>query len=107
MKIKQPAHPGHESKLAYCGNVLIENRNRLVVDTELVLCSCTAERDAALEMAERIEGDQRVTLGADKGYDTRGLVRDLRLRRPTTQTAFVQCPYSGRASARCSLRSST
>jgi transposase len=29
---------GHESKLAYCGNVLIENRNGLVVDTELSLC---------------------------------------------------------------------
>src|SRR6202451_3629181 len=27
---------GHESKLAYCGNVMIENRNGLVVDTELV-----------------------------------------------------------------------
>jgi len=26
---------GHESKLAYCGNVMIENRNGLVVDTEL------------------------------------------------------------------------
>jgi hypothetical protein len=38
---------GHELKLAYCGNVLIENRNGLVVDTELVLCSGTAERDAA------------------------------------------------------------
>ena len=38
---------GHESKLAYCGNVLIENRNGLVVDTELVLCSGKAERDAA------------------------------------------------------------
>jgi hypothetical protein len=42
---------GHESKLAYCGNVLIENRNGLVVDTELVLCSGKAEREAALEMA--------------------------------------------------------
>jgi hypothetical protein len=52
---------GHESKLAYCGNVLIENRNGLVVDTELVRCSGMAERDAALHMAERIAGDQRVT----------------------------------------------
>ena len=34
---------GHESKLAYCGSVLIENRNGLGVDTELVLCSGTAE----------------------------------------------------------------
>src|SRR6202046_1597255 len=50
---------GHESKLAYCGNVLIENRNGLVVDTELVLCSGKAEREAALEMAGRVAGAQR------------------------------------------------
>ena len=35
---------GHEAKLAYCGNVLIENRNGLVVDTELVACGGTAEQ---------------------------------------------------------------
>jgi len=74
---------GHESKLAYCGNVLIENRNGLVVDTELVICSGMAERDAALQMAERIDGDQRVTVGADKGYDTRGFVREMRDRNAT------------------------
>ena len=73
----------HESKLAYCANVLIENRNGLVVDTELVQCSGTAERDAALRMAERIEGENRVTMGADKGYDTRGFVRDLGDRKVT------------------------
>jgi IS5 family transposase len=74
---------GHESQLAYCGNVLIENRNGLVVDTEVMMCSGTAERHAALLMAERIEGDQRVTVGADKGYDTHGFVRDLRQRNVT------------------------
>src|ERR1700683_1722536 len=74
---------GHESKLAYCGNVLMENRNGLVVDTELVLCSGTAEREAALEMAGRIDGDQRVTVGADKGYDTRGFVQEMRDRNVT------------------------
>ena len=74
---------GHESKLAYCGNVLIENRNGLVVDTELVPCSGTAERDAAVQMAERIEGDHRVTVGADKGYDTRGWVGEMRDRNVT------------------------
>lgn len=68
----------HEAKLAYCGNVLIENRNGLVVDTELRLCSGTAERDAAMLMAERIEGRGRVTLGADKGYDTRDFVKEMR-----------------------------
>jgi transposase len=74
---------GHESQLAYCGNVLIENRNGLVVDTELVLCSGTAEREAALQMAERIGGDQRVTVGGDKGYDTRGFVQEMRDRNVT------------------------
>jgi transposase len=69
---------GHESKLAYCGNVLMENRNGLVVDTELLQCNGTAERDAAMLMAERVDGDRRVTLGADKGYDTRELVKELR-----------------------------
>jgi hypothetical protein len=74
---------GHESKLAYCGNVLIENRNGLVVDTARGMASGTAERDAAVEMAGRIESEKRVTVGADKGYDTRGLVRDLRERNVT------------------------
>jgi len=69
---------GHEAKLAYCGNVLIENRNGLVVDTELRQCSGTAERDAAMLMAERIEGDERVTLAADKGYDTKDFVKEMR-----------------------------
>lgn len=69
---------GHEAKLAYCGNVLIENRNGLVVDTELRQCSGTAERDAATLMAERIEGTDRVTLAADKGYDTKDFVKEMR-----------------------------
>jgi transposase len=69
---------GHESKLAYCGNVLIENRNGLVVDTELMQCNGTAERDAAMLMADRLVGTQRVTLGADKGYDTKDFVKEVR-----------------------------
>src|ERR1700676_3212 len=69
---------GHEAKLAYCGNAMIENRNGLVVDTELVQCSGTAERDAALLMAERIKGFERVTMAADKGYDTKDFVKEMR-----------------------------
>jgi transposase len=69
---------GHEAKLAYCGNVMIENRNGLVVDTELLQCNGTAERDAAMMMAERVEGFERITLGADKGYDTKDFVSEMR-----------------------------
>jgi transposase len=74
---------GHESKLAYCANVLIENRNGLVVDTELTIWSGTAERDAAVAMVERIECAKRVTVGADKGYDTHGWVQQMRARKVT------------------------
>ena len=81
---------GHESKLAYCGNVLIENRKGLVVDTVLKMASGTAERDAAVEMAERIEGEKRVTVGADKGYDTRGFVREMRERNVTPRVGEHQ-----------------
>jgi hypothetical protein len=69
---------GHEARLAFCANVLIENRHGMVVDTEVMRCSGTAEREAARRMAERLPGERRVTLGADKAYDTQGMVRDLR-----------------------------
>src|SRR5436305_13172280 len=69
---------GHESKLAYCGNVLIENRNGLVVDAELLQANGTAGRDAALLTAERIAGSRRVPVAADKDYDTKEFVREVR-----------------------------
>ena len=69
---------GHEAKLAYCGNVMIENRNGLVVDTELLQCNGTAERDAAMLMVERLDGSERATLAADKGYDTKDFVSEMR-----------------------------
>ncbi|MBA3916699.1 MAG: IS5 family transposase [Acidobacteriales bacterium] len=69
---------GHEARMAYCGNVIIENRHGLVVDTELLQCNGTAERDAAMLMAERLEGAERVTIAADKGYDTKEFVQEMR-----------------------------
>jgi IS5 family transposase len=78
---------GHEAKLAYCGNLMIENRHGLVVDTELLQCNGTAERDAALLMVERIEGTGRVTVAGDKGYDTREFVREMRAMKATPHVA--------------------
>lgn len=69
---------GQESKLCFLGHVLMENRNGLVVDTELTQASGTAEREAALSMAEEIAGAQRTTVGGDKGYDTKDFVAQLR-----------------------------
>jgi transposase len=69
---------GAEAKLGYLGHLVTENRNGLVVDTRLTLASGTAERDAALAMLEHKPAAKRVTLGGDRGYDTRAFVEDLR-----------------------------
>lgn len=69
---------GKEAKLSYCGNLMTENRNGLIADALLVTATGTAERAAAVAMVERLAGDGRVTVGADKGYDTRQFVQDLR-----------------------------
>ena len=69
---------GSESKLAYMGHVLMENRNGLAVDVEVTLATGRAERNACLEMASRLDGRKRRTLGADKGYDAQEFGKNLR-----------------------------
>jgi IS5 family transposase len=46
-----------------------------------------SEREASIEMVEEIPGDRAVTLGADKGYDTRDHVAQLRQRNVTPHVA--------------------
>lgn len=65
---------GAEARLGYLGHVLTENRNGLVVDVRLTQAGGTAERDAALAMLGHKPASRQVTLGGDKGYDTRGFV---------------------------------
>jgi transposase len=69
---------GKEAKLSYTGHVLMENRNGLVVDATVRLATGTAEREAAVDMAAQIAGVGRVTVGADKNYDTAALVEQFR-----------------------------
>jgi transposase len=78
---------GKESKLSYCGNLLVENRNGLIVDAEVFQANGTAERDAALVMLEKLPGIQAVTVGGDKGFDTRGFVEECRNLRVTPHVA--------------------
>ena len=78
---------GKESKLSYSGNLLVENRNGLIVDAEVFQANGTAERDAALIMLEQIEGTQPLTVGGDKGFDTRDFVKECRHMRVTPHVA--------------------
>jgi transposase len=66
---------GKEAKLCFAGHVLMENRTGLVVDVMVTRASGTAERDTALDMIEKtVPGSRRITVGADKGYDTKDFV---------------------------------
>ena len=78
---------GKEAKLSYNGNLLTENRNGLIVNTEVLQANGTAERDAALLMLEQVPGVDRITLGADKAYDTRDFVAECRNLKVTPQVA--------------------
>jgi len=78
---------GKEAKLSYNGNLLIENRNGLIITTELFQANGTAERDAALVMLEQLSGEKRVTVGADKAYDTKDFVAECRNMQVTPHVA--------------------
>ena len=88
---------GKESKLSYSGNLLVENRNGLIVSAEVFQANGTAERDAALVMLEQIPGTKPVTVGGDKGFDTRGFVAECRNLRVTPQVAQNQARPGGSA----------
>jgi transposase len=69
---------GQTAKLSYSLNGLIENQNGILVELQLEQATGMAERDAAIGMLYRLGGTSRITLGADKGYDTRDFVADCR-----------------------------
>jgi DDE family transposase len=75
--------PGKEARLCYAGHVQMDHRPGLVVNPRLTQASGNAEPTAALAMAAEIGGQGRITLGADKGYDQKELVRALRQYRVT------------------------
>jgi hypothetical protein len=68
----------HPAQFSYQGHVLMDNRNDLVVNCCITLADGYGEREAAKEMASTLPGKRQKTIGADKGYDTREFVRDMR-----------------------------
>ena len=79
-----------EAKLCFGAHVLMDNREGLVVDVRFTLAGGTWERDAALEMLEAVPGAGRITVGADRGYDTKGFVGGCRKSRVTPHVAQKQ-----------------
>lgn len=73
---------GKEAKLSYGAHVLMENRNGLLVDLALTEANGKSERDAAGKMLgkkkRKLPETAHPTVGADKGYDTKGFVDKMR-----------------------------
>jgi transposase len=79
---------GREAKLGYLGHLLTENRHGLIVDTAVTAATGTGERDAAILMLGELPlTTRRVTVGADKLYDTRDWIDAVRTMRVTPHVA--------------------
>jgi len=67
---------GKESKLAYLGHALVENRNGLIAAAAVTQADGHGERRAALEMLQSKQKGRkrRITVGADKAYDAKDFV---------------------------------
>lgn len=64
---------------SYLGHVLTDNRHGLVVNVQASTSDGTAEREVAAQMLADVAGPgKRVTVGADKAYDTKGFVKACR-----------------------------
>jgi len=80
---------GKEAKLCFMGHALMENRHGLVVQAETSQADGHAERKAALGMIDQQAPgtSNQLTLGADKAYDAREFVADLRQKCVTPHVA--------------------
>lgn len=71
---------GQEAKLSYLGHVVVENRNGLIAAAMTTQADGLAERDAALLLLHDIPkpGGRRITMGADKAFDTQDFISTVR-----------------------------
>ena len=89
---------GREAKLGYLAHLLTENRHGLIIDTAVTAASGTAERDAAVVMLGELPlTTRRLTVAADKAYDTRAWVAAVRRMHITPHVAQNEFGYGGTA----------
>ena len=78
---------GQESRLAYLGHALMENRNGLAVGARVTQATGTAEREAALELCQDLPAGASV--GGDKGYDAENFVESLKAQQLVPHIAVI------------------
>src|SRR6202023_606649 len=96
---------GKEAKLCYSANALMENRHALLIEFALEPADGYAERKSARAMLEtELPGSRRITLGADKGYDTAEFVASCRTLKVTPHIARNESRAGGSALDRRTAR---
>jgi transposase len=94
---------GKEARLSVAGNLLMENRNGLVVDASVDLVEGNYEVDAALKLLEENAG-RGATVGADKLYDQTDFVKGCRAMGITPHVAQNKTNRSSRIDGRTTQR---
>lgn len=78
----------HESRMSFAAHILTENRNGLVIVSKVTEADGYAERDAAAAMLDKVAPrKRRITVAADKNYDTKNLVKVMRKMKVTPHVA--------------------
>jgi len=89
---------GKEAKLCYSAHALMENRNGLLMNFMIDTADGYAERGSAIAMVdESLPGNKRITLGADKAYDTEDFIEVCRDRKITPHVAQNESRNGGSA----------
>lgn len=86
---------GQPAELCYIGHALMENRSGLMVSGVARRATGDAEPLAAIELVKGVAGKRRVTLGADKAYDTADFVLECREANVTPHVARNITPTRG------------
>ena len=86
---------GQPAELCYIGHALMENRSGLMVSGVATRATGDAEPLAAIELVKGVAGKRRITLGADKAYDTADFVLECREANVTPHVARNITPTRG------------
>jgi transposase len=83
---------GKEARLSYAANVLMENRNGLVVDGDLRIFEEDPERKGVLEMLSRMQKgrSKRITVGGDKWFDEGKFIQSCRKLKTTPHVSVKE-----------------
>ena len=90
---------GREAKLSFGGHALVENRHGLLVDLRVSEATGRSERQTATEMLGQRQRRRRITVAADRGYDSVDFVshcRDANITPHVTQNKHCRSAIDGR-----------